>query len=1243
MQSGRNEGSEVTVTEVQERDVEEAEPALVAAVVRVKGPDGAIGGAGFLIAPDLVLTCAHVVSDALDRRREDVVEVGAEVTVDVPLAGNADGVDEGDHGAEVQRWIPIRSDRSGDIAVLRLRHPIPGARPLAMADPPGGVWKHDARTVGFTDDDPDGIWQSGRFLGPTGKGWIQLSRTDGEAVHVKGGFSGSPVWDNELGAAVGMMVAAQPVRDAQQAFALRTRTLLKEVPELAPLVRPATPFRGLSTFQEDDTAVFFGRDDDIERVVTALRGDQPTVTVYGPSGCGKSSLALAGVVPRMRQDDHRILRVDATRFKSLRAALATELFEIVRSSQYGRPRADSVDQVAGWLNELGLADTVHRVLGSSTGRFLVVLDQAEALLDGSDTVAEEVACLLFPERQQDVFKVLVTLRADFMEAALNHARLGSALKRGVTVPLTPMSRDQLAEVISEPVKRIPAVEYEPGLERLIVDDAGGEPGVLPLLGFVLAQLWEGQDAGRLRTATYEENNGVSGALKLHAEKAWEECVEKGHKEKGEAKKTEVEGEDGEEAKKTEVESKHREEDKKEALRLLTGLVRVLPGSEAPLRRMLTREEAGETRWRIAKSLAKRRLLVLHGDEGEPQSVELAHEALISAWPTLAQQVQADREFLAGKAELGHDLDRWQKENRPPALLPGPLQLLLLKRWLHGRETDLTAAERGFLDLARQHDRKRRNRMRVAWTAAALVLALIVGLGTFLVYQQRVSSQREAESRSRLLANFSGEVAKKDPGQAALIAVGAYEIAQTDEARNAVLRRYDQFKEAAWVLTGPEGKIRSAVSSVDGRVTLVASDNGRATLFVRQGGGRTQRLQLSLDEMAFHPLVSRDGRRIAYLSASGAFVWHAVDLNASNPKDMLGAPHTLRGAPFKEITDRMDSLSELERFMAFSPGAGHVATVTDGRLWLWDLATGRHQVVPSRVPTQGGVSLWFGPDENTLVVRHTDSKTGASSLKVVETGTGKVRELAGRVDSGAELNGSSTPLSGDGSVLVVCSQVKQGKETVGVYRALRVVDGRVLNEYTYKGPNSPCGSIAVDEKGMRFAARHADLWVIVETRHNRRVRQAMAPSPSMATDRLLGDEREPLVLVVTDGDIALAALPLTPSDVDGSDIVVSSPRLIEGGKTLVARVRHWDKPDGGETLALVDAASGQITSSVKRPESLAALEPAAEHLLVVNEAGTLVADVVGRDKILIRQIPSLQKVAEITTLMPPVDERGRGKK
>lgn len=280
-------------------------------------------------------------------------------------------------------------------------------------------------------------------------------------------------------------------------------------------------------------------------------GDRPTA-VYGPSGCGKSSLALAGVVPVVREAGYTVLVVDAGHISSLRHALATRLYELhlrERERVGGPAPVDSAEQVGSLLGKDRFADVLDRVLGSAGHRVLVVLDQAEALLDRSEAELAEAAGLLFRQEQPEGIRVLLTLRSDFMDAALSHTVLGPVLKGGTGVPLTPMSAAQLAKVIGEPVGRLPAVAYDPGLEDLILKDAGAAPGILPLLGFVLTQLWERQASGRLRLATYKEIGGVSGALARHAEAAWQECV--------------------------------RPEEEAEALRLLTGLVRVLPGSEAP--------------------------------------------------------------------------------------------------------------------------------------------------------------------------------------------------------------------------------------------------------------------------------------------------------------------------------------------------------------------------------------------------------------------------------------------------------------------------------------------------------------------------------------------------------------------------------------------------------------------------------------------------------------------------------------
>jgi hypothetical protein len=84
---------------------------------------------------------------------------------------------------------------------------------------------------------------------------------------------------------------------------------------------------------------------------------------------------------------------------------------------------------------------------------------------------------------------------------------------------------------------------------------------------------------------------------------------------------------------------------------------------------------------------------------------------------------------------------------------------------------------------------------------------------------------------------SDELSRANPGQAALAALAAYETAPTQEARNALLRRYDELGDTAWILFGVEGKISSTAMSTDGAVTLVTTETGRATLFVRSTRGK----------------------------------------------------------------------------------------------------------------------------------------------------------------------------------------------------------------------------------------------------------------------------------------------------------------------------------------------------------------------------------------------------------------------
>ncbi|MEU0523680.1 nSTAND1 domain-containing NTPase [Streptomyces niveus] len=1172
------------------------EPAMASSVVRVRGGDGAIVGAGFLIAEDTVLTCAHVVSDALDQPRDSAVDAGAVVVLDLPFAaGRPEGT------AQVVHWVPVREDQGGDVAVLRLNVPLPGARPLPMADA-RDVWDHETRAVGFTDEAPDGNWQQGRFRGPVGSSLVQLSRADGQAVHVRPGFSGSPVWDDVLGVAVGMVVASQPVRDAQQAFVMRTEALVGEAPGISGILLPAKPFLGLKPFQEDDEDLFFGRDSDIARVVSALEGDHPVVTVCGPSGSGKSSLALAGVVPRLRRAGWEILVVDCSRVGVPRAALATELFERAAGGS-GPARAEHADRTEAWLRELGLVDAFHRATGRPTERLLVVLDQAEALLNLPEPDLTETLSLLFPPRRRGL-RVLATLRADVINTALKHPRLAPVLTAGVTLPLTPMSRDQLHTVITRPLERAPGVTYDPGLDLRILEDTGADPGVLPLLGFLLEQLWERKRGGRLSAATYQEIGGVKGALLHHAEHVWESCVPPGSEQ--------------------------------QARRLLAGLVRVVPGGEATLRRALTREEAGEERWRLAQAMAvkDKRLLVLHGGDGRPESAELAHEALITEWPELAEVVRVDADFLNARAEAQHDLERWELAERRTDLLPGGFQLDSLTKRLYERENELSQDQKEFLAAARRRRQTGRRRARAGWTAGAVVLALIAMLITVNVLESQVSAQRAADARSRAVAVQSDELVDTNPGHAALAAIAAYDIAPTQEARNALLRRYSEVRAVEWSLSGAEGKFEEAAMSADGEVTLVTTDGGRALLFVRTARGAVRQESLRLRPNVRSPKVSFDGRRISYVRKDdGVVVWHDV---SPTEKRLVGRANPLV-IPDSAGPGPGDSGDRVAQFKvtAFSRDARFLVESGDDS-WttgvfeqpelpvrVWDLETGRPHVLPKEYSI--ATSAWFGPDNNTLVL---ESANG--SMIAVDIRTGKKRPL---VDAGGDEIPKSMDVgnwvSADGAVALFCQKKTDELNTPqsgAHYKAIRVADGRVLRSYQSK-ESAQCATTLLDPSGKWFIRNLTigNEWEVLETSGDARPRKFMGPFLEFSEDALvspLGTAHDPVVPVRS--ETMITGRKVVSAE---GETAYGTPQLLGDGSTMVVRTGR----DGSKLSVVETEGENRVLSEVANTFRT---PPSRDQLLNLNRSKTLVADVSDENRVTVRRLPSLKKVSEFTTARPP---------
>jgi WD40 repeat protein len=201
-------------------------------LVRIRSGQGEIVGAGFLIGQGHIVTCAHVVNEALERNVEDATLPQDEVLLDFPLLVHTE---ERRSRVTPEGWVPIDPDGQGDIAILSLAEGPPyGVEPAPIAAM-RSLRGHRCWTLGFPPGHDRGVWAEGHLMGSVGGGWVQLDslRVTGRAVEQ--GFSGAPVWDDQLQAVVGMVVGQDRHPHAKTAFIIPSDVLATAWPSLGPM------------------------------------------------------------------------------------------------------------------------------------------------------------------------------------------------------------------------------------------------------------------------------------------------------------------------------------------------------------------------------------------------------------------------------------------------------------------------------------------------------------------------------------------------------------------------------------------------------------------------------------------------------------------------------------------------------------------------------------------------------------------------------------------------------------------------------------------------------------------------------------------------------------------------------------------------------------------------------------------------------------------------------------------------
>jgi WD40 repeat protein len=437
------------------------------------------------------------------------------------------------------------------------------------------------------------------------------------------------------------------------------------LPPAPPLDESQNPYRGLQSFEEEHSNLFFGRTALIDKLYEFVSNQTLTV-VLGASGSGKSSLVKAGLIPYLKQQlevkserQWQILapfRPGESPLKALNNTLARENLAGDSITQLG------IEEKVATLSA-NLADWSQQ---HPNTKMLLVIDQFEELITlcQDDREREQFINVLaqMVARYRDRLRIVLTLRSDFEPQFQETALKQYWQKARFIVPA--MTREELREAIEEPAtKRVMYFEPHSLVER-VIDEVAQMPGALPLLSFTLSELYlqylskvrEGKrDKRAITQEDYEELGGVARSLTQRADLEYKALVKQ--------------------------DTACAQTVRHVMLRMVATGGGELARRRVPLSELEYPEPENQRVSQVIRRFSAARLLVEGQDlEGQPY-VEPAHDALVRGWQRLLRWKREEEENLILQRRLTPAAVEWKnlRNQEQPQAVAGKLEPLL--NWL----------------------------------------------------------------------------------------------------------------------------------------------------------------------------------------------------------------------------------------------------------------------------------------------------------------------------------------------------------------------------------------------------------------------------------------------------------------------------------------------------------------------------------------------------------------------------------